>query len=522
MGTFRPRSVTEYLQVLWRRKLLIFLVAAVLLISTFFVISKIPDIYESRASVVVAAQQADREAISSRVAAITERLTSRSFLETVIERHGLYPSAVRNGAIDSAVGRLRKSINVETRYRGDRPETLIISYRNSDPVIARTVNEDLVSLFGNMNDAIEKQRAKEIEDLNTEIAEVENQLNQKGQQRAIAAARRGVGRSSGNVGEIRARRQTAIASLESLSDKQFALERQIAEQKQQIAEQQKIVKSAPSDARSGSSYGVLLVRKAELEAQIQDFTAQYTDKNPKVMQAKSQLAEINRQIAQLSAGDGAGAPANSAEARELRAMQRELSRLETELEITRRDMGRKNETLATTPNLPAVASVSSPGPVAAAVAEPATDVERLRNRYTSLLNKQDALARMQSASVGLDPGLFQIVDQPTQPQTPAGPDRMKLRMLALLLALGAGLAAAVAIEAPRLFAIRDDRDVQYYLGAPVIAQIPETLTPAERGRSRKLLAARSLIVLLLAVITVPALIFLLNQLQVFQILASRW
>lgn len=522
MGTFRPRSVTEYVQVIWRRKLLVFLVATVLLISTFFVISKIPDVYESRASVVVAAQQDNREAIQSRVAAISERLTSRSFLETVIERHNLYPAAVANGAIDSAVGRLRKNITVETRYRGDRPEALVISYRNGDPVIARTVNEDLVSLFGNMNEAIEKQRAKEIEDLNAEIAEVENQLNQKGQQRAVAAARRSsAGRGSGNTGEIRARRQTAIASLESLSDKQFALERQVAEQKQQIAEQQKIVKSAPSDARSGSSYGVLLVRKAELEAQIQDFTAQYTDKNPKVMQAKTQLAEINRQIAQLSAG-GEGAPANSAEARELRAMQRELSRLETELEITRRDMGRKNETLATTPNVPAVAAVSSSGPVVAAVAEPATDIERLRNRYTSLLNKQDALARMQSASVGLDPGLFQIVDQPTQPQTPAGPDRTKLRMLALLLALAAGLAAAIAIEAPRLFSIRDDRDVEYYLGAPVIAQIPETLTPAERGRSRKLLAARGLIVALLAVITVPVLIFLLNQLQVFQILASRW
>ena len=89
---------------------------------------------------------------------------------------------------------------------------------------------------------------------------------------------------------------------------------------------------------------MLLVRKAELEAQLKDYSTQYTDKNPKVAQTRNQLAEINRQIAQLSTGDGSGSiPANSAEARELRSLNRELERLKIELGVVQREIARKSQ-----------------------------------------------------------------------------------------------------------------------------------------------------------------------------------
>lgn len=527
MASFRPRTFTEYLQVIWRRKLMIFLVSALMLISTFFVISRIPDVYESRASVVVAGPQEDRQAVATRVASITERLTSRSYLETVIERHNLFASAVQSGRMESAVGRLRKDIKVDTKWRSDRPEVLTIAYRNPNPAVAKAVATDLVSLFGKMNEAIDKHTSEEAASISQEITEVENQLGELGQRRAAAAARQSVaGRMSGAINERRSQQIAAASSIATLSDRQFSLEAQIAEQKRQIAEQQQIVKNAPSDSRAGSSYGVLLVRKAELEAQLQDFSTQYTEKNPKIISTRNQLSEINRQIAELSAGTQSGAPANSAEARELRGLQRELTRLETELAITRRELGRKKAlapgvtdttVVASAPSMPS----GSGGGAAAAEAAP-MDAERLRKRLDSLLRKQETIDRMQGTAAGLDPGLFQIVDMPSDPQTPVGPDRTKLGLLALLVALGVGIAVAAAFEAPRLFSISDDRDVRYYLGAPVVALIPETLTPVERGRTRRLRLARGVVMLLLAAVLVPAFVFLLNYLQVFQLLASRW
>jgi uncharacterized protein involved in exopolysaccharide biosynthesis len=510
----------EYLQLLWRRKLLILLVAAAMLAATWFIIKRIPNVYEARASVVVGPTES-REAVAARVAAISERITSRAFLETIVQHHNLSPSA-DPAAVEGAVYRLRRNIKVETKYRGDRPETMIVSYRDANPTVAREVATSLISPFGRMNEDIERELAEQSASVGSEISSIEDHIEQINRQKSSVAARRSAAsRASGFAIEMRAQRAAASSSVETLTDRQYSLERQIAEQKQQIAEQQKLVKVAPGDARAGSSYGVLLVRKAELEAQIKDYAGQYTDKNPKVIQTRLQLAEVNKQIAALDAGDQSGGVATSAEARELRAMQRELSRMETELEVTRRELNRKKSVLESTPSVSAGATAPAAEAIGASI-DGSMDAERLRNRYNSLLNKQDLLGKLRIESAGLSPGLFQIVDVPTQPQSPVGPDRTKLGLLALVLALGAGLVAAMAVEAPRLFAIRDDRDVQYYLGAPVVALIPETLTPAERGRARRLHLARGILAIVLAAILVPIFILVFNSLQVFQILANRW
>jgi succinoglycan biosynthesis transport protein ExoP len=523
MGSIRARSFTEYLQMIWRRRLVLLLVTSAMFIAAFIVINRLPDIYEARASVVVTGKHDDRQAIADRVAAVRERLTSRQFLESVAQRHTIPAGTTRGGTIEAAVGRMRKDIKLDTQMRGDFPEMLSIKYRNSDPQVANDVATDLVSIFGNMNEAVEKQMADEASALDAELNQIEGRLDQLSLKRASAHGA-GSGRPRVDFNALRAERTAAASSIDTLTDKQFALEREIAEQKRQIAEQQKIVKSAPSEARSNSSYGVLLVRKAELEAQLKDYATQYTEKNPKVTQAQTQLAEINRQIAQLSAGEQGG-PANSAEARELRTLQRELSRMETELQVTQRELERKKQALASTPS---AAAIPAGAPVAATSAGPSdptpvpgSEYDRLKDRYEAILKRQESLQYARTTAAGLDPGLFQIVEMPVVPQAPVGPDRLKLMLLALALSLALGLAVAVAFEIPGLFSIRDDRDVEYYLGAPVIVLIPETLTPSEQGRTRRLLLTRALGLLLLAAILVPALVLLLNNLRVFHVLAGR-
>jgi hypothetical protein len=98
---------------------------------------------------------------------------------------------------------------------------------------------------------------------------------------------------------------------------------------------------------------------------------------------------------------------------------------------------------------------------------------------------------------------------------------MLLRLIGLGIALALGLLAAVALEFPRLFLIHDDRDVEYYLGAPVLALIPETLTPFERRRRRRLWGLRWLGFVILAAAMIPVFLIALDRAQIFQILGSR-
>jgi len=195
--------------------------------------------------------------------------------------------------------------------------------------------------------------------------------------------------------------------------------------------------------------------------------------------------------------------------------------MQTEMTIVQREPGRKNQTLSSTPRVAAVAAPSAQGEAIPNIAVE-TDAQRLRDRYNLLLRQQDTLDRERLAAAGLEPGVFQIIDLPALAQSPAGPDRMKLQLLALAVALSIAFIVVAAIEFPRLYAIRDERDIDYYLGTRVIALIPESLTPAERGLSRRVLLTRRVGVMLVAALLVPGLVFLLNYLSIIQIFANRW
>lgn len=521
MTSIRPRSLAEYGAMLWRRKLLLLLVAAVMLKASFMIINGLPDVYESRASLVIASPaNEDTQALGGRVAKVTHEVRSRNNLAALVQRHNLQQPGED---LDVAVRRLDKQIKLETKLRDyypQFPEVTTITFRHHDPQTAQRVLFDLVEGFNRANETLQQEAAVESSRIRQELAEVEATLEGLSQKRALArmpaAPRSGI--------DPLVARANLTAAIDALTDRQYLLQQQIIEQKRQIAEQERLPKTLPPapSVRSGSSYGVLLVRKAELEAQLKDYATQYTDKNPKVVQARTQLAEIDRQIARLeSSGEADATRSASPESRELRALERELKRLETEQEVVRRDLERKRRQLS---SLPAPRSTSGYGEMALAASRAAVESEaeydRATKRYNMLLEQQEELRRGQALGTGGAP-LFQLVDPPFLPQVAVAPNRPLLKLLAVAMAIGLGLLLVAALEVRNLFAIKSDRDVGYYLGVPVLAAIPETLTLVEHSRARRQRLARGLGLALLVVVLVPAFVMLLDRLQLFQLIANR-
>ncbi|HEX5080643.1 MAG TPA: hypothetical protein VFY40_01260, partial [Blastocatellia bacterium] len=311
----------------------------------------------------------------------------------------------------------------------------------------------------------------------------------------------------------------------SLGDREFILMRQIDEQKRQIAEQEKLVSSAAPASRlaTNSAYGVLLARRAEVEGQIKHLASSVTEKNPRMIQARSQLATINQEIARLEAASGANSGAAvtpaSPEARELRAMRRELSRLESELEVARRDLSRKTEGLKELPKEQPDAGINE---MASNVRlnEAKVEYDRLMGRYNWLMDRQDSLQKL-FGNDGWKRDVFQVVDAPIEQPAPVAPNRMFLMLIGVGIALAVGLLTASAQEVPRLFLIHNDRDVEYYLGTPVLAVIPESLTPVQRGRRRVLWGLRWLGLALFLGALIPVFVIVIDRAQIFQILANR-
>jgi len=526
MESLRPRQSTEFIGIMWRRKKLLLLMALVMLIATLVVIRRIPSQYESSALVVVNLRS-DPEGSSemTRFATLQQGLTSRDTLAALIRKHGLYP---KMQSTEEAIEALQKSLKVETKMRNYAPavpEAVLINLRYPEPKVAQAVVTDLVKMLEQGNDQLRVEATAAARGLTNQITEVENRLRELIPKRDPDMRRlETLSRPRTDLAAVAARRQTLESSIESLGDNEFALQRQIAEQRDQLAEREKIIRSLPA-APGSAAYGTLLAEKSKIEAEIQNYSDQYTDKHPKMIQLRTQLLEINRQITRLETQPGSVLPTLlTPEGREVLTMRRDLRKMETDLELVRRQRERKTQEVGGMPPTanPAYQTIGAPigagAPYKDDVAR--TEYDRLVLRYNWLLEKQDSMLKLSGAQ-GPAHMMFYVIDTPNLPKLPTGPNRLTLQLLALGVAIAFGLLIALAVELPRMFTINDDRDIEYFLGAPVLALIPETLTPVERARKRKLRMTRGLLVLTLAVALAPILIMLLTYLRVFQIVAGK-
>jgi uncharacterized protein involved in exopolysaccharide biosynthesis len=499
---------------------MILAITGAVLLPAFMIIKEIPEIYESRAVVVVADRAEGGVVSSGFIASISEQLTSRAALAPMIEKYDLYRPVVEGGGMDLAVAQMRKAITVETTQRRENLESLAIGYRYSDPEIARAVLADLVSKFDTANEELRRQAQAELGSLNAEIGTLDSQLDgldrvRASSARAVEAARR----EFDAMQETRSRREAASSSIETLEARRQALTAQVAGLQQQIKDQEELVAAVATSAPAATSgaAGSLMVRRAELQAKLNEFAGVYTDKNPKVKAARAQLAEVERQIEKVEKGEApAATTANTAEAAELRGLRRDLARLETELDITSSELSRRQSSLPQVPMESALAAS------AAVPVPPEADAgyDRLKLRYASLLNRQDELRRALPAML-VSGGVFRLVDPPATPDAPVGPNKLLLAIFALGLALGLALLVAAVAEGRRVMRLQDDRDVGYFLGAPVLAAIPETLTPYESRRARSSRMLRGALFVAATVVLVPTLFALFSALRIFELLAQR-
>jgi Uncharacterized protein involved in exopolysaccharide biosynthesis len=315
-------------------------------------------------------------------------------------------------------------------------------------------------------------------------------------------------------------RRAVESSIESLGDTEYSLKHQVEERRKEVAEYEKIVNSLPATTGS-AAYGALLTEKSKIEADIQSYSDQYTDKHPKMIQLRNQLAEINRHINRLEAQTAGASPLSmTPEGRDLIAMRRDLRRMEADLEVTQMRLQRRNQQLGDLPKGDMRAAPDRPASLIGRNDMARAEYDTLVKRYNWLLDKQDSLLKSR-AEGNESRAMFYVIDKASLPRLPSAPNRMLLQVFALAMAAAFGLAVALAIETPRMFRINDSRDIEYFLGAPVLAAIPESLTAAERARKRKLRLTRGALVMTAAVALAPVLVFLLTYLRVFQIIASR-
>lgn len=487
-----------------RHALVIVIPAIIVVVASAIAIKQLPDLYESSARVTIepAAGGAAQLDPSRRLGALRQQITSRARLEELISKHNLYPALKNSGAsADEIVNRMRSDIRIEADSKDAGPAySFTISYRANDAVTAQKLTDELACLLVADGSAksTQSQSPDETPALRQRATELAAQLREQETARpwllnlkeeafvgpAYVAPTVAPPRTPAAAPADTSRAQQLL--VEGYRDKLYALQQQMADVDQRLAEQRRIVEQQKKGGgiAANPTYAILLGKRAELQGQRDNLInrQELTDKHPRVLLITDQIAAIDRQLADLRQQE-AGANIQSPEARELRALESERNRIRIELEVTNRAIARQ---------------AASPQPVARPAQPVATDsgqregvYGRLAQEYFSIKRAyKEAVAAIERAEARRQPAdskpeAAQVLEQANLPGTPSHPDRGLLHLIALAAGLALGACFAAVAESRRSRSLHDSADVERYTNLPMLVAIPKTVSDDERKRASR-------------------------------------
>src|SRR3989449_9623701 len=180
----------------------------------------LPNIYQATATVLVHRQQLPEtfvqptvtSALETRLHTISQEILSRSRLEALITRFGLYPDLSKRVSAEEVIERMRGDIKLELKAveaRGQREATVAfaIKYLGSDPQTVAQVTNTLASFYIEENLKVrERQATGTAEFLKVQLEETKKRLDE--QERQVSEFKRRY------LGELPQQMETNVATLE--------------------------------------------------------------------------------------------------------------------------------------------------------------------------------------------------------------------------------------------------------------------------------------------------------------------
>jgi succinoglycan biosynthesis transport protein ExoP len=422
--------------------------------------------------------------LETRIQTIQQEVMSRTRLSDLIVRLNLYADVRKTAPLDAVVERMRKDIQLELTGV-NQPATgrltttaFTLSYTHRDPQTAADVANALASVYVKENTKSREQQATRTADfLETQLADVKHDLD--------AQDRRATEFRMQHMGELPQQVQANLASLERLNT-QLRLngEHQIRsmERRERLEKQLADAPAPPTPtAAAASAPSADVVR---LSQQLADMRRQFTDRYPDVVRLQHQIAELERQSPprRAEAGGAAAADATARLREDLNDVQAELQALKDEERSLRQAIGGHEERVENAPKRQEEFQALS------------RDSEATKERYNTLLQRYEEAqlaARMEQAERVEQ---FQILDGALAPIEPAAPNRARLLMIGVVLAIALAVGAALAAE--RLdTAFHSVDELRAFATVPTLVSIPliVTVRDARRRRWRAVLTAASVV-----------------------------
>jgi polysaccharide chain length determinant protein (PEP-CTERM system associated) len=458
------------------------------------VVFKLPNQYEASARVYVDTQSILKPLLSGmttlpnldqQVMFMRRTLISRPNVEKLMRMVDLDVKAKDTKAHEKMVDELMAAIKIGGTERDD---IYTISYTATNPKLGKDVVQSLLTMFVEGSFGGKKQDSDkavqfiddQIKNYEEKLSAAENRLKEF-KLKNMGVLPNGTGDYSGKVQDASDQLNQAKLLLAEAEQSRNALRSQIN-----------------GDAKTPSGQPIVGFVDPEVEARIaatqktlDSLRMQYTEAHPDIVANKRLLEQLVARKAEDAKNKKRSADPGASYSPMLQQMSVSLSTAEAQVAALR---ARVNEYAMRYERLKAQ-SVEGPE-IEAQFAQLNRDYNINRDNYTKLVERRESAKLSGELSTATDMLTFRVIDPPTAPMIPSGPNRVRLFSMVFGGALLAGLAAAFLMSQfrPTFLSQTALRDVT---GIPILGAIGMNWTPEQTIRRRRRLYALGASVLML-------------------------
>jgi polysaccharide chain length determinant protein (PEP-CTERM system associated) len=534
-------SILEIVQTAWKRRKQLAIAAFVLPMTTgSSVVMFMPSVYRSTATVLVDRQQVPEafvrptvtSGLETRLQTISQEVFSRSSLEGIIKRFGLYSDIESKISSEDLLDRMRKDIHLEYRGvdRGGHRGTVAfaVSYRGRDRERVAQVANTLASLFVEENLKVrERQATGTAEFLKVQLDEVKARLDT--QEKQVSAFKRR------NLQELPQQLPMNMAMVERL-DAQLRMnldtQTRLSERREVIAKRLTEVGAlTPMMAGREASPPIpgvsplivppdpRLAELARLQHELRELRSRYSDKYPDVTRLRASIGILEQEmkdkpwkveVPALPKGEAVEAKtesrsdARSGDPAQLAQLQNPylmpLRQAHDELDAELRSLKAEEQRLR-----PAIAlyvgRVQNTPKLEQEFKEVSRDYESTKELYATLTKRYEEAQLAESMEQRQKGEQFRILDPAIPAEAAVAPNRKGLLLLVLM---GSGaLSGGLVLAAERLRPTFHSVDaLRAFTTVPVLLSIPGIVTARDlrRHRRQRRLATAGLVLAGLAIV----------------------
>jgi polysaccharide chain length determinant protein (PEP-CTERM system associated) len=478
-----------YLKGVWKYRWIAVIFAWIIAITGWIIVYKLPDDYQASARIYVDTQNVLKPLMAGmtispdlqqQVSIMSRTLISRPNVERVVRMVDLDIKVKDVKDQERLVKELMGKIQLGTTGRDN---LFTIHYNNQNPKLAKDVVQSLLTIF------VEGGLGDKKQDSSSAIRFIDEQI-QSYEEKLIVGENNLKAFKQKNIGIMPQQGSDYYSQLSRAEEdlNKTRLDLREAEQardaiKRQIAGDEPVL-LVDQDESSSSIVNVELDSRIDaLNKNLDTLRLNYTELHPDIISTKrlvAQLEERKKEEAKLtrhSVDPG----------KNYSPMLQQLNVALAEAEADVASMNARVEEYTARYNR--LKSLSNAVPqVEAELAQLNRDYQVNKSNYEKLLERRESAKISGELGSATDLMSFRIIDPPTVPDIPAGPDRGKLYSLVFLGAMVAGIGIAFVISQIRP-TFHSQVSLREITGRPILGSIPMIWTSKEKIKRRKRLYA---------------------------------